>query len=115
MYKFGHFTLPISCHFRTDPLSLKLQGRIIAPKLAFDIERLDFGTISYGFDNSQIVSLHNDSDIPVKAYIPLDEFKKEFAIKLYDDDEVELESKMDIDESSHSITTTEDRDDDTFS
>ena len=99
-YKFGHFSLPISCHFQgTDPLSLKLQGRIIAPKLEFDIERLEFGTVSYGFENSQIVSLHNDSDIPVKfkAYIPMDEFKKEFTIKLYDHNIADidrLESKM---------------------
>ena len=89
-YKFGHFTLPISCHFQgTDPLSLRLQGTVIAPKLEFDVERVDFGTISYGFENTQIVCLHNDSDIPVKfkAYIPLDESKREFAIKLYAEEE----------------------------
>ena len=87
-YKFGHFALPISCHFQgTDPLSLKLKGAVIAPKLEFDVERLDFGSISYGFENQQIVSLHNDSDIPVKfkAYIPLDELQREFQIKRYDE------------------------------
>eukprot|EP01083_Nonionella_stella_P070445 188492_1 len=87
-YQLGHFTLPIWCHFQgTDPLSLKLQGQIIAPKLQFDVEKLEFGTVSYGFENTQIVSLHNDSDIPVQfgASIPCDESKREFKIKLYDE------------------------------
>ena len=93
-YKFGHFTLPISCHFQgTDPLSLKLKGSVIAPKLEFDIDRLDFGSVSYGFENRQIVSLHNDSDIPVKfkAYIPLDELKREFQIKRFQEDDAQNE------------------------
>ncbi len=47
-------------------LPLTFKGKCIAPSFHFDIDRLAFGVVSYGFLNSKTLTLTNTSEVPMK-------------------------------------------------
>ncbi|XP_071173399.1 hydrocephalus-inducing protein homolog isoform X10 [Mytilus edulis] len=49
-----------------DQIQVKFCGTVIGPTFQFDVPRLKFGTISYGFLNTQSCTLMNTSLVPMK-------------------------------------------------
>jgi len=56
-----------------EPLKLTFKGNVIGPTFFFDEEALDYGLVSYGFLNSQPLTLHNTSEIPMKYFLRIPE------------------------------------------
>ncbi|CAK0850598.1 unnamed protein product, partial [Prorocentrum cordatum] len=46
------------------PVALCFRGVSVQPSFEFDVERLSFGTVSYGFLNSRMLMLTNTSEVP---------------------------------------------------
>ncbi|CAK0791290.1 unnamed protein product [Prorocentrum cordatum] len=63
------------------PVTLCFRGVSVQPSFEFDVERLVFGTVSYGFLNSRMMALTNTSEVPCiyTLRIPEDE-RSEFDI-----------------------------------
>lgn len=65
-------------HFQIDGaaenLALKFTGTVIGPTFHFDVPRLKFGGVSYGFTSSQICTLVNTALVPMtfKLRVPGD-------------------------------------------
>eukprot|EP01135_Chromosphaera_perkinsii_P007876 Nk52_evm68s1020 gene=Nk52_evmTU68s1020 len=69
----------------SEVLTLQFKGHVIGPTFHFNKSKLDFGTVTYGFVNTQVVSLINTSLIPMayKLRVPADEGfygEKEFKV-----------------------------------
>lgn len=47
-------------------LKVQFKGHVIGPTFCFDTEKIDFGQVSYGFENIEHVTLINASEIPMK-------------------------------------------------
>ena len=61
----GDFNENFTCSMEgsDDTLTLSFRGEVIGPTFHFDVEKVDFGEISYGFPTSRTVSLINTSEI----------------------------------------------------
>ncbi|XP_071959113.1 hydrocephalus-inducing protein homolog isoform X2 [Antedon mediterranea] len=64
----GDFDEVFEFHVDGSPtqLQLKFKGCVIGPTFHFDVPRLKFGTISYGFTNIQCATLVNTALVPMK-------------------------------------------------
>jgi hydrocephalus-inducing protein len=82
----GEFTEVVSWALQgtVEPLTITFKGNVIGPTFYFEEEVLDFGVVSYGFLNSQILHLHNTSEIPMKFTLRIPEdgkfMQREFGI-----------------------------------
>jgi hydrocephalus-inducing protein len=47
----------------TDQLTILFIGHVIAPTFHFDIERINFGTVSYSFQYTEKIKLTNTSTV----------------------------------------------------
>eukprot|EP00048_Salpingoeca_helianthica_P006582 m.100402 g.100402 ORF g.100402 m.100402 type:complete len:4697 (-) comp14058_c0_seq1:25-14115(-) len=56
------------------PLRLRVCGRVVGPKVHFDVEGINFGIVAFGFVASQTITLINDCDVPVafNLHLPSD-------------------------------------------
>ena len=68
----------------TETLSVHFKGHVVGPTFHFDVDLIDFKTVSYEFMNSRTFNLFNTSDIPMKfkLRVPMDGkfLNKEFDI-----------------------------------
>jgi hydrocephalus-inducing protein len=48
------------------PLQLQFRGRVIGPTFYFEEKLIDFGTVSYGFLETQFFTIVNTSQVPLK-------------------------------------------------
>lgn len=47
-------------------VTLTFKGTSVRPTFSFDVDRINFGTVSYGFLNSRMLSLENTSEVPMR-------------------------------------------------
>ena len=59
-------------------LAVRIHGTVIGPTFNFDVSKIKFGSVSYGFVHSKIITLENTSDITMRyrVKIPDDEHGK---------------------------------------
>ncbi|GBG78217.1 hypothetical protein CBR_g26250 [Chara braunii] len=55
-----------------EDLVVHLKGTVIGPTFHLDMDTIDFGKVSYSFQYSKDVQVHNDSDIPMRFVLRLD-------------------------------------------
>lgn len=62
-------------------LQVDVSGRVVVPKFEFDVDRLEYGVVSFSYPFSKTLTLTNTSDIPLSFVlrVPEDE-KDEFSI-----------------------------------
>lgn len=64
----SHFNLPF-----------ELSGQVVPPSILFDVEKLDFGHISYGFPTERSFKLKNLSNVPINVSLePVNHEKQPF-------------------------------------
>jgi hypothetical protein len=63
-------------------VTLAFKGRSIQPSFDFDVERINFGIVSYGFLNSRMLTLSNTAEVPMRYTLRIigDENANEFDI-----------------------------------
>ena len=49
-----------------EPLNFAFKVHMLGPTFSFDEKSLDFGVVSYGFANKQLLHLRNTSEIPMQ-------------------------------------------------
>lgn len=50
----------------TSRIGLSFRGHSVSPTFHFDLDRISFGVVSYGFLNSKTLTLTNTSEVPMR-------------------------------------------------
>eukprot|EP00698_Gefionella_okellyi_P022526 TRINITY_DN7486_c0_g1_i1.p1 TRINITY_DN7486_c0_g1~~TRINITY_DN7486_c0_g1_i1.p1 ORF type:complete len:4186 (-),score=1237.39 TRINITY_DN7486_c0_g1_i1:99-12656(-) len=52
-----------------EPATFRIRGSVQTPTFYFDLEQLDFGAVSYGFLHTKMITLSNESEVPIRYFI----------------------------------------------